>query len=44
MKTDLKRIAGKWRLNGKLYPQMSQREKEYFSSFIKYMKQAYCHE
>jgi len=33
-KMDIKRIAGKWMLNGKSYPELEGKEKTFFDEFI----------
>lgn len=44
MKYNLKRLSGKWTINGKVYSKMNPNEQNFYSSFLKYMKEAHYHE
>jgi len=34
MKMDIKRVSGKWLLNGKQYPELEGKEKTFFDEFL----------
>jgi hypothetical protein len=39
-KIEIKRINSKWLINGKQYPDLSEKEKSFFDRFIIFMKES----